>query len=119
MPSTVRPGAPAWSRGGRSLTPVAVGTTFHDPGATRPATLPLESSTRKGPEAETTVSGAGGAGFAATGGAGFPGAGGAGFPDAGGAGVPSGGPAGRPLATATRTVAGSLAAGTLTGWIPP
>src|SRR5437588_5810365 len=109
MPSTDRPGAPAWSRGGRSRTPVAVGTTFHDPRATGTITLPLESSTRKGPEAETTVSGAGGAGFPLAGGAGFPAAGGrAGFPPAGGA-------AGFPLSTATLTVAGSLAAGTLTG----
>src|SRR5882762_3822997 len=108
MPSTVSPGAPAWSRGGRSRTPVAVGTTFHDPRATGTTTLPLESSTRKGPEAETTVSGAGG--------------GGAGLPPAGGGGAslaPGGGPAGFPLSTATLTVVGSLAAGTLAGWIPP
>src|SRR5436190_32461 len=109
-PRTVRPGAPAWSRGGRSRTPLAAAVTFHRPVATGTITFPFESRIRKGPEAETTASLAPTAGWA-------PGL-------AAGVGTPARGPGGvprddSPSSTATRTRAGSLAAGTLVGWVPP
>src|SRR2546423_1364016 len=111
-------------------------------------TFPFESSTRKGPEAETTAPPAPGAGRAGTPPAaglavlesadatvgfaapadGVPGgpappAGALASPDGGpgavvGRGGAAGGPGGAPVSMATRTTAGSLAAATLVGWIP-
>src|SRR2546423_1850882 len=95
-PRTDRPASPAWSRGGRSWRPLAAGTTRQGPVATGTTTLPVESRMRNGPEAETTAPAAAGAGLAASGGFGA-----------------------WPVLMATRTRAGSRAAGTRVGTMPP
>src|SRR5581483_2340541 len=108
---------------GSSCRPLAAGTTRHEPVATGTTTLPRESSTRNGPEAETTAGP--GAGAAEGGTAGLPAAAGlaptAGLAPAasGGLGGSAGGCGDAPVLIATRTRAGSLAAGARAGSIPP
>src|SRR5581483_2028057 len=102
---------------GSSCRPLAAGTTRHEPVATGTTTLPRESSTRNGPEAETTAGP--GAGAAEGGAAGLPAAAGLAPTAAGGLGGSAGGCGDAPVLIATRTRAGSLAAGTRAGSIPP